>query len=431
MKTAETLGGESLANDPKVDAGTLIGKQASLIEPQPVAWLWPGRIARGTLTIVDGDPGCGKSSLACDLAARVSTGRLWPDGESCVLGTAIVLSAEDDPASTLRPRLEAAGADLNRVIVSSAIFGTGDELRLLTLPDDLLLIEESVAQRGATLVVLDPLNAFLSGKVDSHRDQDIRRVLAHLTMMAVRTGGALVLIRHLNKSGSSNPIYRGGGSIGITAAARAAFLVGIDHRDIGPEKRRIFAPIKNNLAKMPAPLAFRLVQNEGDSVPHVEWIDGDADISARELLREPDAEGSSSVDKATEFLSEFLADGPRSTKEAEKAARSQGISSRTLDRARKLLKVKSFKGKGTFSSDWFIALPSEAHPCDGSSPSAADPAKSANEIELHQEGKVWRRSGEPLGENKSSEVRQTVEEAEIDRLARADGYLDHGRSEES
>ena len=400
MKTAETLGDESHANDPNLDAGTLIGKQASLIEPQSVAWLWPGRIARGTLTIIDGDPGCGKSSLACDLAARVSTGRLWPDGESCDLGTAIMVSAEDDPASTLRPRLEAAGADLDRVIVSSAIFDAGDGPRLLTLPDDLLLIEESITQRAATLVVLDPLNAFLSGKVDSHRDQDIRRVLAALTMMAVRTGVALLLIRHLNKSVSSNPIYRGGGSIGITAAARAAFLVGIDHRDTAPEKRRIFAPIKNNLAKMPSPLAFRLVQSEGDSVPHLEWIDGDADISARELLREPDAEGSSSLDKGTEFLTEFLADGPKSTKETEKAAQSQGISSRTLDRARKVLKVKPFKGKGTFSSDWFIALPSDAHSSDHGSHSAADPPKSANDIDLYQEGKVWRRSAEPLGENK-------------------------------
>ncbi len=435
----ENLGSDLAAMDaaakPESSAQPVIGKRASAIEPRPINWLWPGHIARGTLTVIDGDPGCGKSTLTRDLATRVSSGRTFPDGEPCGQATAIIFSAEDDPAATIRPGLEAAGANLDRVVVASLTLESDDGPRLLTLPDDIPLIESTLREIGATLVVLDPLSAFLSGKVDSHRDQDIRRVLAALAAMAERTNVALVVVRHLNKSGGSNPMYRGGGSIGITAAARAAFLVGIDPHDPEPEKRRIFAPVKNNLAPMPKSLAFRLVQSGGDAVAHVEWIEGSADVSARDLLRDPETERHGSIEDAKDFLREILADGPRATAEVKRSAQIRGLSGRTLDRARAEVGVESFKAKGEFAGVWYLKLPD----ADGAS-------KSATDLELQKHGQVWRRSSEPSPEKDSNEVRQphngslasgtqttsdnqmtAAEDDEIDRHARNDGW----RSEES
>ncbi len=368
----------------------VIGKRASEIEARPVNWLWPGRIARGNLTVLEGDPGCGKSTLMCDLAARVSSGREWPDGLSGEPGTVIIISAEDDPASTIRPRLEAAKADLDRVIIARATLDSDDGPRLLTLPDDLPLIEDDLIRTGARLAVLDPLNAFLSGKVDSHRDQDVRRVLAAIAGMAERTQAAVAVIRHLNKGGGSNPMYRGGGSIGISGAARAVFLVGIDPDDDESENCRILAPIKCNLAKEPTALAFRLVQAEGDSVAHVEWIAGAADVSARDLLRERETNGSGSIGSAVAFLTEFLAERPRPTTEVVKAATTQGISTRTLDRARKAMGVRPLKPKGSLDGPWYMALPNG--PSQRENGEIDCEPKPAESVELRQDGNIWQRS---------------------------------------
>jgi len=422
------------AAKPESSAQPVIGKRASAIEPRPIDWFWQRRIARGTLTVIDGDPGCGKSTLTRDLAARVSCGRAFPDGEPCGEATAILFSAEDDPAATIRPGLEAAGANLDRVFIASLTLETNDGPRLLTLPDDIPLIESRLREIGATLVVLDPLNAFLSGKVDSHRDQDIRRVLAALAAMAERTNGALVVVRHLNKSGGSNPMYRGGGSIGISAAARATFLVGIDREDPEPEQRRIFAAVKNNLAPLPKSLAFRLVQSEGHTVAHVEWIEGSADVKARDLLRDPEPERHGSIEEAKDFLREILADGPRATAEVKRSAQTRRLSGRTLDRARAELGVESFKAKGEFAGVWHLKLPDVDRKVD-------DGSNSATEVELQKHGQVWRRSPEPPSEKGSNEVRQPhngsptldaqttldeqmafTEDDEIDRLASADSW---------
>jgi hypothetical protein len=256
-----------------------IGKLLSGVEPEEVSWLWPSWLALGKLALVDGDPGLGKSAMTLDLAARVSTGKVFPDGAECEAAGAVLLSAEDGLADTIRPRLDAAGADTSRILALATVPDENGHDRLLSIPEDIPLIEKGIRRVGARLVVVDPLMAFLSGETNSHRDQDVRRALAPLAGLAERTGASVLVVRHLNKAAANNPLYRGGGSIGIIGAARMEFVVGKDPQD---ENRRVVASTKNNLAKPPKSLMFTLEEAEGGSV-RANWL-GQSEVSAKDLL---------------------------------------------------------------------------------------------------------------------------------------------------
>ena len=189
-----------------------------------ITWLWQGYIPRGKLCLLDGDPGTGKSTLMLDLAARVSAGKAMPDGSASEQGTVLLASAEDDAADTILPRLRAAGANLGRVVELGPPFDLEGKPRPLTLADA-SYIETRIRHHKAALLVMDPLMAFMPSGTDSNVDSDVRVHLAGLRLAAERTGCAIVLVRHLNKSGGTNPVYRGGGSIGFIGAARMGFLV--------------------------------------------------------------------------------------------------------------------------------------------------------------------------------------------------------------
>lgn len=317
------------------------------VAPERVSWLWPGRLPLGKLVVVDGDPSVGKSTLLVDIAARVSTGAAWPDGApgSRPAGV-LLLSAEDGLADTIAPRLAAAGADRTRVhaLVDVLVGDPGDpnaEPRRVppSLPRDVERIEEIVAKYGVTLVVVDVLMAFLTGKVDAHRDQDVRGVLHQLAAMAERTGCCVVLLRHLNKSSGPSPMYRGGGSIGIIGAARAAFLVARDPED---EERRIVAVTKLNVAHEPPALAYRLVDAPEWGCARVQWEDAPTEHTAAGLLAAPvDEEERTERDEATDWLVDYLArsGGESLRQDVEKAAKGQGITVATLKRAKVTAKV--------------------------------------------------------------------------------------------
>src|ERR687893_845624 len=327
-------------------APRLPGKLLSEVEPEQVEWLWPGRLPLGKLAVLDGDPGLGKSAVTLDLAARVSAGLELPDGGRCGPAGVVLLSAEDGLEDTIRPRLDAAGADTERIVALSMIgVGTGAE-RLVSLTQDLDAVEAAIGRVGAALVVIDPLMAFLTGKTDSHKDQDIRRALAPLAALAERTGAAVLLVRHLNKSAGGNALYRGGGSIGIIGAARAGLVVAPDPED--PE-RRILAANKHNLSRAAPSLAFR-VETAPNGAACVAW-EGTSRLNAGDLLKEPpDPEQRSAMEEAKGFLHQELASGPVAAEQARKAARAAGVSERTLKRAKKELGVRSKKeGDGTWS----------------------------------------------------------------------------------
>src|SRR5215216_767496 len=294
--------------------------------------------------------------MSLDLAARVSSGKGFPDGADCEAAGVVLLSAEDGLADTIRPRLDAAGADTSRILALATVPDENGHDRLLSIPEDLPLIEKGIRRVGAGLLIVDPLMAFLSGDTNSHRDQDVRRALAPLAGLAERTGAAVLVIRHLNKASANNPLYRGGGSIGIIGAARMAFVVGKDPQD---ENRRVLASTKNNLAMSPASLMFSLEEAESGSV-RVNWL-GQSEVSAKDLLATPqDREHADARSEAVEFLNEVLADGPVAASQVKEEAEDAGISERTLARAKKAIGVMSYRegetgerGKG----QWVWKLP--------------------------------------------------------------------------
>lgn len=333
----------------------------SEVVPERVAWLWPGRIPLGKVTIVDGDPGLGKSTLVeGEMAARVTTGSPWPDGAPCPLGSVVMLTAEDGLADTIRPRLDAHGADASRVVCFEAVeYGPEDE-RPPSLALDIARIEAAVIREGALLVVVDVLMAFLGSRTDSYRDQDVRAALSPLVKMAERTGCAVICLRHLSKTGGANALYRGGGSIGIIGAARAGLLVALDPED--PE-RRILAVTKNNLAAPVSALAFRLLPDEEHGCARVAW-GGHTAHTASQLLEHVDPEERSAGDEAVDFLRELLADGPVPAKKVKAAARDAGIADRTLDRAKKRTGVEAKRHGFGAEGVWYWALTATETPKD-------------------------------------------------------------------
>jgi hypothetical protein len=359
----------------------------SEVSPQPVRWLWRSRIPLGKVTVVDGDPGLGKSLLSTDIAARVTTIETMPDGTESDLHEpvgVVILSAEDELADTIRPRLEVAGADLSRVVALAAI-NTGDDTRLPVL-SDLEEIREAIRQVDARLVIIDPLMAYLPGKIDSHRDQDIRRSLAPLAALAAETGVAVLVIRHLNKAEGRNALYRGGGSIGIIGAARSGLLVAKDPED---EDRRILVVTKSNLAKLPPALAYRITANANE-IPSLSW-EGTTDHTAASLLAQPvNGEDRSTLEEAKDFLRDVLASGAVPARDIQKQADQAGISYATLRRAKTALTLIVRKQGGFFSKDresqqWCWMLPSgESYPAAEDAQNPSEDAQTREHEHLQQ-----------------------------------------------
>ncbi len=240
------------------------------VEPVSVRWLWPGRIPLGKLTVLDGDPGLGKSMVTLDLAARVSRGDVMPDdsrGDLPEAACVLLLCAEDDAADTIRPRLDAARADVSKITKLYARRDARGTFQALTL-DDVGIIEAAIQETKSKLFIVDPLMQFLPAACDSKSDQRVRAALGPLVDLAMRVGTAIVAVRHLRKMRGS-AIYSGGGSIGIIGAARSGLLIGRDPDDASGD-RRILAQVKTNLAGAVRALAYRVAAR--DDVPYVEWL---------------------------------------------------------------------------------------------------------------------------------------------------------------
>jgi len=327
------------------------------VEPEAVEWLWPGRVPLGKLSILEGDPGLGKSTVALDITARVSRGEPLPGGGIFGPANVVLLSAEDGLADTIRPRLDAAAADVERIFALRAVLGADGSESLPTIDGNLVEIERAVRQTGARLVVLDPLMAYLGGDVNSYRDQDVRRALAPLSKMADDTGAAVLVVRHLTKGGGASSIYRGGGSIGIVGAARSALLVAKDPEN---EERRIVASVKSNLSKPPGSLAYRIEEAPNGS-PRIAWEEGEVGITADELLaaQTPQMEGGRPRDHAVAFLARYLAGGARPSDEVIRDGKAGGLSEITLRRAKATLGVAVVKVG--FPGRWTWRLPEDDH----------------------------------------------------------------------
>jgi len=327
----------------------LAGIKASEVITKPVEWLWDKRIPKGKLTMFDGDPDVGKSVITMDLAARVSTGRTFPDGAPCQPGNVLVVNVEDAADDTIVPRLKAHGADLERIVVIDGMPDGKGGTRLLDLPEDVEALKASVEHHEAALLIIDPVLTMLGG--DANKDQDARKALTPVRDMAEETGVTIVAVRHLNKNVSLSAIQRGGGNMGLIGVARAgAFFAHHPEED----SLRVMAPHKSNLAEKQPSLQYVIKGWAIDeNIGRVEWK-GATEHDANSLASGPATPlEKSRLEEAREFLYEELKDGPMWAKAVYRDAGDAGVARRTLEDAKSAMRVRSEK-IGTEGWQWSL-----------------------------------------------------------------------------
>ena len=293
------------------------------IKQTSVEWLWFPYIPFGKLTIIQGNPGEGKTYFTMMLTAACTNRKLFPNMEDIEPFNVIYQTAEDGMGDTIKPRLIEAGADLSRVMVID------DTEEALTLSDD--RIEKAVRQNRVRLVIIDPVQAFIGADVDMNRANEVRPVFRKLGMIAEKTGCAIVLIGHLNKSSGTQSTYRGLGSIDIMAAVRSLIFIGKVRKD---PTTRVLIHEKSSLAPPGETMAFKLGDEEG-----FRWV-GAYEISADELLDGKEGKATETkLERGAKLIRELLADKKEiSIRELDEKAKEQGISGRTMRDVRSRMK---------------------------------------------------------------------------------------------
>lgn len=364
------------AQDAKARAEVLSGMVFTCIadvRPEAVRWLWPGRIPLGELTMIVGDPGLGKSQICASLSSVVTNGGQWPvTRERCEPGSVLILSAEDNIKHTIRPRLDAAGADVQRCHTLQAIRRHADDGTTFegsfNLAEDLAKLSILMDHlRDVRLVIIDPVSAYLGG-TDSHKNAEVRGMLAPLTTLAGDHRAAILLVSHLTKSQSTSALMRVQGSIAFAALCRAVWGVAADKDD---HDRRLFMPLKNNLGQDKSGLAYSIEsmqlegQDEGEPIPtsRIMWESQPVEMASEEAFSGAlDYEERGDLASAKEFITELLADGRVKAKEAQEAGRSAGHSPVTLGRAKRALKIVSEREGFGPKAIYFWKMPPEREP---------------------------------------------------------------------
>lgn len=308
------------------------------VEMTPVDWLWKPYLPFGKLSVLQGNPGEGKTYFAMYLAAACTNGKLLPNMERLEPFNVIYQTAEDGLGDTVKPRLIEAGADLDRVLVID------DSSTPLTLSDE--RIEKAILENHAKLVIIDPIQAYLGADVDMNRANEIRPIFMRLGQVAQRTGCAILLIGHLNKAAGMQSLQRGLGSIDIAAAVRSVMFIGKLKHD---PTMRILTHEKSSLAPPGASLAFSLGDESG-----FHWV-GEYDITADEMLSGIEPQRETKTQQAKDLICTLLAGGKRVySEDIDKAALDKGIPSRTVRDAKRELgtALKSKIGEGRRKIFW-------------------------------------------------------------------------------
>jgi putative DNA primase/helicase len=339
------------------------------VAPQPIDWLWRNWIAIGKVSCLAGEGGKGKSTILCDIAGRTTSGEVWPDGAAASApGSVIILAAEDDVADTLVPRLLTVGANMSRMHTIRAVRNEDHSRRTFNLQADLARLEAEITRLGdVRLVIIDPISSYL-GKVDSHKNAEVRSVLEPLGEMASRMRVAVVCNNHFSK-GNGNANSRIIGSVAFVNQARAAFIVTTDADD--PD-RLLLMPSKMNNAPIKHGLAYRIegtvIEAGGQDIltSRIAWETTLVTISADEALAAHDDKGEAKTAKeeAIEFLKDLLSKGEVAVKEAETAARNAGITAKPLRAAKNALGVVSRRDGFGPGAIWFWALPNSIDALD-------------------------------------------------------------------
>ena len=307
----------------------------SEVQSQEIEWLWYPFIPYGKLTIIQGDPGDGKTTMVLNLAAKLSKGEALDENMKVTEPVNVIYqTAEDGLADTVKPRLELAGADCERIIVID------ESDKSLSMVDERL--EQAIVRTGARLLILDPIQAYLGGGMDMNRENEARDMTKKLGALAEKTKCAIILIGHMNKASGNKAAYRGMGSIDFFAVARSVLLVG---RVEGESNTRAVVQIKNNLAAFGHPKAFALSEDG------FKWL-GDYEITVDEVLGgiTPKA---NKMEQAKQMLRE-LAETQSAvlSNEIFDRANELGISKRTLENAKKELGVQTRK----INNAWYWEL---------------------------------------------------------------------------
>lgn len=313
-------------------------RRASTIELAKIDWLWKGRLPRGALSVVEGDPGVSKSTLIVELAARISRGDNWPDGMEGSEGSSIIFNAEDAEGSVIVPRLIAAGADLEKVEVDT------DKEKPFTIPESIPELRKDIEERDVRFISFDPFESFLSAKVDHKSNHHIRQGIRCLEQMAQETNCSVVIVRHLTKDTSKSAIYRGNGSIGIVGASRGAILVSKDPSD---SSRIIMVNHKSSWSAQSPGLVYRLEQivvSDGKmdvETSKVVWTGDQLAIQADDILAQTMEVGSGVAARdAAGFLREELSAGPKDFVELAKAAQKYGLDRVVLFQTSRLMGIR-------------------------------------------------------------------------------------------
>jgi len=324
------------SNGPELPAARRV--TLSTVTRSEIEWLWPNRFAIGKLSLISGNPGLGKSTLSLEMAAHVSCGTHWPvDGGYAARGDTLILSAEDDIADTILPRLEAMEADVSRIHALTMIDYANEDgsisQRMFSLEKDIGLLDKLLAELPeCRLVIIDPISAYM-GHVDSHKNSDVRGLLAPVAELAQRARVAVIGVTHLNK-GSSKAIYRTMGSLAFVAAARAVWGI-VEDEDI--PGRVLMLPVKNNIAPKGDGLAYQILSHElGGS--YLEWEPESVEASMDETLYQ-DGERSA-VDEAADWLEDVLAYGRVATTDLQRLAKQAGHSWATVRRAKNKIRAE-------------------------------------------------------------------------------------------
>jgi putative DNA primase/helicase len=342
--------------------------RASDIVPRAMDWLWQGHILRGSQELLTGIPGNGKSQIHCAFVAYITTGGAWLDGcNGAPAGNVIMLTAEDCLDQTIVPRLIAAGADRDRVFVLRKIRRDNKE-RMFLLSEDLEELERMIVKTGdVRLITIDPITAYMGGKLDSHRATDVRGQLGPLADLAERLDVALSAITHPPKHATQRAIDHFIGSQAFIAAARIGHMAieeisEDEHGNKMPTGRSLFTNPKNNVSRKMSTLAYRIVEKPldgGIKAACVTWeeivdITADQAIAATAPNKNRDKSG------AQVFLFTILANGPVAVKLIEERAGAHGFSKDQLKRAKQKFEIVAFREKGKFDGGWFWALPQHA-----------------------------------------------------------------------
>ncbi|MEI7768152.1 MAG: AAA family ATPase, partial [Phycisphaerae bacterium] len=332
------------------------------VEAMPVKWLWPERIAYGCITLLVGQPGCGKSFVTCNLAARISTGTAWPDGAAAAeVGDVLLIAAEDDAGMTIKPRLEAHNADCRRITIMPGTIITNEAgevvERCFTLQQIGVLEQALDSLPECRLVIIDPIGSYTGGDVDSHRDNEVRSVLAPLAKLAQARGVAVLIVAHTRKGTGNYADGNALGSVGFVGIARTVWHL---FKEAGNPERRLLLPGKNNLGRECLGLAFG-IETDHLKRGNLRWEADPVSTTAGEAYAAQNMGGGGGErarperDKAAGWLRDLLANGPMQSKDVFAAAHEHGIAKNTLDRAKEELQINPYHPQ--VPGPWWWCLP--------------------------------------------------------------------------